>query len=90
VSPAVAQNGHRHDSSREAYGYAKDFIKQHYPGAQKFGSFSESIVTRNGSTYDVAIKVDGLNAFGGPIRNTVGVEMEYTGSSWRLIRIDQQ
>jgi hypothetical protein len=76
--------------SREAYDYAKDFIRRQYPGAKEFGSYRESIVTQDNNIYDVAITVDGLSPFGGPIRKTVGVEMEYTGDTWKLIRIDQQ
>lgn len=71
----------------EAHVMAVEFIERSYPGARSFG---EPVVKREGNTFYVAVEVDGLNAFGGPVRNTMGVEMELVGSSWRLRHIERR
>lgn len=76
----------------DAYYTAQDFVRRTYPGAQTFSSFEESVITSYGDTYNVGMRVRGLNAFGGPIENLVGVQMELDrgAQKWRLTRIKAQ
>jgi hypothetical protein len=80
-------DGQAKNLQSKAYWAATKFIKENYPGAREFSSFSDSAVKNDGDNYSVAIKVDGLNAFGGPVRQVIGVQMEYTGDQWRLVDI---
>jgi hypothetical protein len=89
-SPASRQARNQDDTKFDAYYTATVFIKKTYPGAQNISSYSDSIVEPDGGTYRVAVTVDGLNAFGGPIRKMVGVEMHREGTQWKLDHIEQR
>lgn len=77
-------------SSYDAHSAAEDFVKRSFPGADKISSMGDSVVQQDGDTYLVGVVVDGKNAFGGPIRKMVGVEMEKVGDKWRLKHIEQR
>lgn len=76
------------DSTKQQAHYAAEqFIRKAMPGAKTVASYRESVVEQEGSVYRVAAQVDGVNAFGGPLRKIVGVEMELSGGKWVLKRI---
>lgn len=83
-SPQSAARREADNQKQQAFFAAEQFIKQRLPGAQKIAGFREAIVEQEGSTFRVAVQVDGLNAFGGPVRNVVGVEMELVGDKFVL------
>jgi hypothetical protein len=70
-----------------AYGAAERFIKAQFPGAKSVSPESESVIDRKGGNYVVTVNVDGLNAFGGPVRNAIRVELRKNGESWELMKI---
>jgi hypothetical protein len=71
----------------DAYYTAEQFVLKQIPGARKVSEFAESVVDVEGNTYRVAMNVDGLNAFGGPVRQALIVEMTLDGGTWRLVGI---
>jgi hypothetical protein len=68
---------------------AKRDIEARYPGAKSFGEATyhrdgTSPNPRIGDVFTVHIVVDGLNAFGGPVRNRVGVDERWLGGAdWK-------
>lgn len=71
----------------DAHYTAEQFIKKQTAGAREVSSYRDSVVTHDGSTYYVACHVDGLNAFGGPVRQALIVEMKLDGGTWSLVGI---
>lgn len=72
---------------QDAHYTAEQFIKQQIVGAKTVSDYRDSVVTSEGNTYYVAVNVDGLNAFGGPVRQALIVEMTLDGDKWRLVKI---
>jgi hypothetical protein len=77
------------DMKFDAYYTAGQFIKKRYPGAKEIGEYQDSTVRRVGDVYTVTTSVDGLNAFGGPVRKAFTVELRLDGTTWKLVRMDQ-
>lgn len=77
-----APSGRDSNSTRSAYEAACSIIWQEYPGAKGVSSIENTPVHRIGAAYHFEIMVDGLNAFGGPVRNLVLVEVEYQDGRW--------
>jgi hypothetical protein len=80
----------RSGESFDAYYTAQGFVKEQFPGADSFSEFNQSVVRQSGNTYQVAMTVDGRNAFGGPVRKSFVVEMELSGGVWRHKGTHQQ
>jgi hypothetical protein len=79
----------RIDSNRrQAYFEAKQFILKEIVGARSVGDIEDSSVSVEGNLYTVNVKVDGLNAFGGPVRQLVTVTLKLDGRDWTLVKID--
>jgi hypothetical protein len=77
------------DAKIEAYSAAKRFVVDAYPGVKSISSFGDSIVTQDGVTFKIGLTVDGVNGFNAPIRKTVGVTVQRTGDTFRLIEMRQ-
>lgn len=73
----------------DAYHTAQEFVRSQFPGADTFSEFNGSVVNTSGNRYQVAMYVDGRNAFGGPIRKRVVVEMDLIGDRWHHVRTIQ-
>lgn len=71
----------------DAHYTAEQFVMRQIPGAKKVSSLRESVFDVAGNKYMVGMNVDGLNAFGGPVRQALIVEMQLDGGTWRLIKI---
>jgi len=89
-SPQERQQSEQRNMDSDAHYTAEQFIKKQYPGAKSVSGFRDSVVEHEGNVYRVAVNVDGLNAFGGPVRNAMIVEMELNGGTWRLIQIHRK
>lgn len=76
-------------SPRKAYRAAVEFVNSRLPGAQKFSSFDQAQISRDGSTWFVGFIVDGVNAFGGPVRRPVVVQMNCDGSEFSFVALKQ-
>lgn len=75
--------------NRDAYHTAQDFVRSQFPGADSFSEYNGSVIKTSGNRYQVAMYVDGRNAFGGPIRKRVVVEMDLIGNRWHHVRTIQ-
>lgn len=70
-----------------AYDYTRAVIRDRYPGAKEFLRYG---VTREGNKYHVVTVVDGLNAFGGPVRTEFDAKLEWSdGGGWTLVELKQ-
>ncbi len=79
------------DDKLAAYTEACRFIKASLPGAQKISEYRDASFDVNSSHFVVSVVVDGLNAFGGPVRNKIAVELWKDGKGgwmWQKI-LDQ-
>ena len=83
---SAAANSQRQD----AHYTAEQFIRKQCPGTGGFSSFRESVVDVEGGVYRVALNVDGVNSFGGPVRKAMVVTMRLSGDKWQLLGIDER
>lgn len=89
-TPAERAQSKQRSTDQDAHRTAEQFIMRQYPGAQRVSAFRDSSVEHDGTRYRVAVEVNGLNAFGGPVRNAMIVEMDTMGGSWQLVQIHQR
>jgi hypothetical protein len=73
----------------EAYVAAKQIIKKKYPGVKEIASYGEAQIRKEGSTYYIAVMVDGVNAFNAPVRKVVGLSIHRSGEQWIADEIGQ-
>lgn len=79
----------REPTRRDAYRSAREFAMNRLPGAREVAHESQAIVERDGANWYVAFVVDGLNAFGGPVRRNVVVQMRCDGSDFSFVTLKQ-
>ncbi len=72
-----------------AYEAAKGFIEDAVPGILKFAPLDRASISRDGPDWVVLLRVDGQNAFGGPVRRMMTVKMGATSSGFYLINVSQ-
>lgn len=89
-SPEKAAKRQTESDRNMAHVMAGVYLEKRYPGLKSVSHYRDSVVIQNGSTFSVAVKADGVNAFGAPVRNTFGVELEKVGENWVLKRIVQE
>lgn len=77
-------------SNLGAYTAAADFVRQKYPGAKDISAPSQSAIEVTDDSTLVQLTVDGLNAFGGPVRSTMVVELVWTNQNYWLKQIVQK
>ncbi|MDQ6630430.1 MAG: zinc ribbon domain-containing protein [Verrucomicrobiota bacterium] len=75
------------DLKFQAYLAAKKFVSEQFPDAQKFSEYKESPIDQSGKNYSVLIFFDALNQTSPPARNVFTVEMEWSGTSFKLKQI---
>lgn len=73
-----------------AYSEATNFLRNEFAGPLTMSPLNESRINRNGKDWEVSLKVDGLNVFGGPVRRWVTVELRGSGRSiWASRVVDK-
>ncbi|MGI8965605.1 MAG: hypothetical protein ACR2H1_05890 [Limisphaerales bacterium] len=75
------------DLKFQAYLAAKKFVSEQFPEAQKFSEYKESPIDQSGKNYSVLIFFDAFNEISPPARNVFTVEMEWTGTGFKLKQI---
>jgi hypothetical protein len=75
----------------DAHYAATEFARARFPGAKEFSEYRRSKMEKLGDGhYVVGIVGDGLNAFGGPARSIIAVEVKLDGGKWQMRSIDSQ
>lgn len=72
-----------------AYRAAVEILKAEIPGLRSISPSGESRVSQAGNIWTVDLVVDGVNAFGGPVRRSFTVRMESGAGSFYRVAVVQ-